>query len=127
MKLRIINYISAVCFFLSSASLLLIPLLDTENESKKLAYFVAGLFWIGLIAGTALQIFLKLKTSKQGIVKDLKKLRNIITVIFALSVVFGAFVLVILKNNEYALPINLLVTFLSAEMLCVIKKMERLL
>lgn len=50
------NNASAVCFALSSLSLLLIPFLDLGSGLPKAAFWIAGVFWGGLLAGILLQI-----------------------------------------------------------------------
>ena len=53
---KYLNNASVICFALSSASLLLIPFLDLGDELPPSAYWIAGTFWIGLLAGILLQI-----------------------------------------------------------------------
>ncbi|HHX57866.1 MAG TPA: hypothetical protein GX710_07605 [Clostridiales bacterium] len=126
MKLKITNYISAVFFFLSSTSLMFIPFLNFEEKFPRLAYFLAGSFWIGLLIGVVLQIVLWFKTRKSEICKTYKKPKVIVTITFILSIISLIVVLNLFKNNLYALPISLFVLLLSSEAFCIIKRMERL-
>lgn len=126
MKLKAINDVSAACFFLSSASLLFIPFLKLEESFTNLAFFLALIFWLGLFTGTALQIFLWIKSRKLAIQKNLKKPKLMVAVIFAISILSGVLALCFFETNMYALPIDLFAVLLSAEMFCIIKRMERL-
>lgn len=126
MKLKITNYISAIFFFLSSTSLMFIPFLNLEEEFPRLAYFLAGSFWIGLLIGVVLQIVLWFKTRKSEICKTYKNPKVIVTITFILSIISLIVVLNLFKNNLYALPISLFVLLLSSEAFCIIKRMERL-
>ena len=58
MKLRVLNIISGVLFFISSSSLLIIPFLDFDDNLSVSAYAVALLFWGGSISGIIIQIIL---------------------------------------------------------------------
>ena len=127
MKLKLLNYVSAACFFLSSVSLLFIPLLNLEDGFSGFAYFFAGLFWLGLLVGMTLQMYLLFKTNKRKVGKPFKKLKLIIGSFFVLAVVTGAFVFICLKTNSVALSVSLFVVFLSTEVFFVIKRMEKLL
>lgn len=126
MKLKVINYVSAVLFFLSSASLLFIPFLNFEEGFPKSACFLALTFWTGLFAGVVLQVFLWLKTRKFTIIRYLKKSKVAVAAVFALSVISCVLVVSFFDTNIYALPVNLFVILQSAELFWIIKRMERL-
>lgn len=127
MKLKIFNYISAVCFFISSSTLLFIPMIDLEKGFPELAYCLAGVFWILLLLGIILQIFLIKKTRKIKRCKSLKLPRKIIISILLLSIFMLFFVLFFLRENPIALPINLFLFLISIEIFSVICRMEKLL
>ena len=59
--MRVVNFVSAILFLLSSASIWFIPFINIEEQLSPLAYIVAAVFWIGLIAGGMLQGFLTIK------------------------------------------------------------------
>lgn len=127
MKLKIFNYISAVCFFISSSTLLFILILNLENGFPVLAYFLAGAFWILLLSGITLQIYLIKKTSKIKRCKLLKLPRKIILSILLISIIMLFFVLIFLRANPIALPVNLSLLIISIESFSVIYRMEKLL
>lgn len=127
MKLRLVNYISTVCFFLSSATLLFIPLLNLDHGFSNFAYCLAGLFWIFLLLGMALQVFLHIKTRKMTSRKLLKSQKIFIVGVLVVSVIMLFFVLAFLKENPVALPINLFALLISIESYSVIRRMEKLL
>lgn len=127
MKLKLFNYISAVCFFISSSTLLFIPLLNLENGFPVLAYFLAGAFWSLLLLGIALQIFLIKKTRKIKSYKSLKSLKKIILIMLLISIITLFFVLIFLRANPIALPLNLFLLLISIEIFSVICRMEKLL
>ena len=66
MKRRILalNDISGVFFFLSSASLFGVPFLDQSNGLPPIAYFLADLFWLGLLIGVGMQLIISAMLKK---------------------------------------------------------------
>ncbi|MEE0060614.1 MAG: hypothetical protein UE295_07295 [Acutalibacteraceae bacterium] len=127
MKLKLLNYISAVSFFISSSTLLFIPMLNLENDFPVIAYFLAGTFWGLLLLGIILQIFLTKKTRKIKTRKSLKLLKKIILGILLISIIMMFFILIFLRANPFALPINLFLFLISIEFFSVICRMEKLL
>lgn len=85
MKLRVLNIISGVLFFISSSSLLIIPFLAFDDNLSVSAYAVALLFWGGSISGIIIQIILFVTCKKYTKVKE-SKTRQIVGVIFLISV-----------------------------------------
>ena len=69
MKLRVLNIISGVLFFISSSSLLIIPFLAFDDNLSVSAYAVALLFWGGSISGIIIQIILFVTCKKYTKVK----------------------------------------------------------
>lgn len=72
-KLRKLNLISAIMFFVSSFSLLFIPFLKFGDGMPKFAYAIALTFWVGLLLGCGLQIFITIKCKKMHLQKKTKK------------------------------------------------------
>lgn len=122
-KLKVLNIISEICFFISSSGLLVIPFLDFEDSLSAAAYIVASLFWGGLILGIIIQIILFVICKKHAKVK-MSKTRRIVGVIFFISVIVLIPVLVFWSDNEFILSINLFLILFSAETYFVIKRME---
>lgn len=123
MKLRTLNIISEVLFFISSSGLLIIPFLDFEDNLTAAAYAVASLFWGGLILGIIIQIILFVTCKKHTKVKR-SKTRRTVGVIFLISVIVLIPVMFFCSDNNFILPINLFLILFSAETYFVIKRME---
>ncbi len=125
MKLRALNIISEVLFFISSSGLLVIPFLDYEDNLSAAAYAVASLFWGGLILGIIIQIILFVICKKRTKVKK-SKTRRTVEVIFLISVIVLIPAMVFRNDSEFILLINLFLILFSAETYFVLKRMERL-
>lgn len=123
MKLRTLNIISEVLFFISSSGLLIIPFLDFEDNLTAAAYAVASLFWGGLILGIIIQIILFVTCKKHTKVKR-SKTRRTVGVIFLISVIVLIPVMFFCSDNNFILPINLFLILFSAETYFVLKRME---
>ena len=102
-------YISILSFLLSSAAVWFMPLVSFEqDEQKALAFVLAAVFWLGLIAGVTFQIlvgrrrrgdinytdargiaFLRFFRNKPAIVSDISLIIGIITL--ALSFIINAY------------------------------------
>lgn len=126
-KLKLLNYISAVCFFISSALLLFVPLVNFEDGFPVFAYLLAGAFWLLLFAGAGLQIFLFFKTKRFKARKSLIKHRLVIFAVFLAALIMLFVVVSLLGENSIAVPINLFVLLISIEGFSVICRMEKLL
>lgn len=122
-KLKVLNIISEICFFISSSGLLVIPFLDFEDSLSAAAYIVASLFWGGLILGIIIQIILFVTCKKYTKVKE-SKTRQIVGVIFLISVFVLIPIMAFWRDNEFALSINLFLLLFSIEIYFVIKRME---
>ena len=127
MKLAYYNYLSAACFFLSSASILAIPLLDFSAGFPLAAYLMASQFWCLLIAGIGLQIYLHRKTKNAQAKSKMKLYKFLLAGIFAISVILFGCALIYFKTSPIALPIDLFVVLFSAECFAVIHRMEKIL
>lgn len=55
-KISTWNHLSLFFFGLSSGSILGIPFLNLEHSSSNIPYFLAAIFWIGLLLGIGLQL-----------------------------------------------------------------------
>jgi len=69
-KILVLNNVSGVFFFLSSVSLIGIPFLDQSDGLSLISYFLAGLFWIGLLTGIGIQLAISVMMKK---IKDKNK------------------------------------------------------
>lgn len=127
MKLRLFNYISIACFFISSAALLFIPLLNFDNGFPAYACYFAGIFWFFILSGIVLQIWLFVKTRKMEVRKSLKLQKMIAVGVFLVSAIVLLCELEFLRTNLIALIVNLFVLLTCIESLSVICRMERLL
>lgn len=126
MKMSHYNYISAVCFLLSSSAVLFIPFLNFERGLPGIAYFLAGVFWVFILAGIGIQIFLSTKAKKNKSSNSYKMYKNALAGIFVFSMISFICMLVFFRTNPVALPINLFVLLFSAESFAVIRRMEML-
>ena len=69
-KILVLNNVSGVFFFLSSVSLIGIPFLDQSDGLSLISYFLAGVFWIGLLTGIGIQLAISVMMKK---IKDKNK------------------------------------------------------
>ena len=63
-RLQKMNFVSAIAFLLSSLCLLFIPFANLTDKLPEYAYFIAAVFWVVLLVGIGLQIYLKSKCKK---------------------------------------------------------------
>lgn len=118
-KMVFLNNISIICFFLSSASIMGVPFLNMDNEFPKAAYFLAGLFWAGLISGLILQIAVWIwsKKNKQQNKKEEKKIRKERPFLIYFGVFFLLFLLILLFCRES-------ITLMSIDLACMLFSIE---
>lgn len=119
-KLKLINRLSGASFLISSLSILVIPFINISDGLTVAAYIVAALFWIGLLLGSGLQIFLsvKCKEMKKKKWKNQKIFYTVSAVDLILLIIF-----VILKINiMFLIALMLFIPILSIEAASVIKK-----
>lgn len=122
-KLNTLNIISAVSFFISSFSLLFIPMLKIDGDLPKSSYIIALLFWLGLICGIVVQVYLAIKCRKMNLKSKTKKQR--IPLVTAAISFLVLFILVILKSkNNIAVVGFLFCTVLSLQLAAIIKRKE---
>lgn len=119
--MQILNIISAVSFFLSSASLLIIPFIKYDKELPVIAYVIALIFWMGLVVGLCIQILLAIKCKRLNLKSNSKKHRIlyiIATIALALIIIFA----VLNNKNSLLVVICLFVFLLSLQEAIVIKR-----
>lgn len=119
--MQILNIISAVSFFLSSASLLIIPFIKFGQKMPIIAYVVASVFWTGLLAGLIIQILLAIKCKKLSLKNDNKKHR----LFYIISIVALASVIILSafnSKNIIIFVISLFLLLLSLQSAVVIKR-----
>jgi len=126
MNLKSLNRASAACFLLSSASLLFVPLLNSDSALTKSAVTLASVFWSGLLIGLAVQMYLWLKTRRGIAARLFTKAKLITAVVLAAAVVVEMLILLFFQTNAYALPCTLCVIIVSVEAFCVLKREEKL-
>lgn len=126
MKMLHYNYISAACFLLSSSAVLFIPFLSFEKGFPGIAYFLAGIFWVFILAGIGIQIYLSTKVKRSKSANSFKIYKIIFAVIFVISLMVFICMLVFFRTNPIALPLNLFVVLFGAESFVVIRRMEML-
>lgn len=120
-RMRLLNLVSAVAFFISSASILFIPFLDTESENKVIVYMIALFFWTGLLSGTLIQIFLKIKCQKMKWICKSKS-QNWFYLTAVIFLIICIFLSVIKSKNYYIAAGSLSCTFISVQAAVIIKR-----
>lgn len=119
-KLFQINRLSGLSFLISSLSLLVIPFIDIGNGLTASAYIVAACFWIGLLLGFGLQIFLSVKC------KDMKKKKwknqKIFYIVSAVTFILLIIFVIAKINIMFLIALMLFISILSIEAASVIKK-----
>lgn len=117
-----LNTVSGISFILSSASLLVIPVIDKDDTVSVLRMLIPGLFWAGLIVGIILQVISSVIMSKPRIKKRLGKLLLIPVAFFICFVMLLALVLLVFKENLMVLCIDLFCIIISLESFFVIRR-----
>lgn len=120
-RMQIVNIISAVVFLISSLCLFLIPHIDLTHGLPQRAYIVAAVFWLGLLIGTGLQIYLKIKCQKMKL--DRKSgMHRILYVVALLAFVVFIMLVVMRSQNSNAVVGSLFCTIISLQGVSVIKR-----
>lgn len=120
-KMNTINYISAVSFFLSSASLLFIPMLNLDSGLPASAYIVAAAFWIGLLNGACLQIYLSAACKKLKLTSK-SKIQRVPLALFILSFVVLLILIISSTKSKAALSVCLFCTLISLQATAIVKR-----
>ena len=124
-KKRLWFLISLVGFFLSSATVLFIPLVSFEGEAwqKVIAYILGAIFWLGLAAGITFLILvnrMRKKKQKTKTVPFIWFFRNKIALIFDIALIvgfIGIFPVLFIKGLNQWLSAGIIFTFIfSLEM-----------
>lgn len=121
-RILVLNDISGVFFFVSSVSLLGIPFLDLSNDFPTIAYFFAGLFWIGLLVGIGLQLmtFAMSKKIKEEKKRTYKERRMLIPI--AVFLMFFILIMCFLKKSVLLMSIDLAFLLFSIEIYFYLKR-----
>ena len=113
-KILLLNHISAIMFFLSSFSLLGIPFLNLENEIPVSGYLIAVIFWLCLLSGVVLQIFIALMAKKIETKRTQKEKR--IFIITAFFLVLFILLVRFFEKNILLMSIDIAFLLFSIEM-----------
>ena len=119
--MKLFNLVSAILFFISSVSILFIPFLNTESENKVMVYMTALFFWIGLLIGIGIQIFLKIKCKKMKLICKTKSHR-LFYLIAIMALIVYAFLSITKSKNYYIAAGSLFCTFISVQTAVIIKR-----
>ncbi len=119
--LKALNFISGLSFFISSASLLVIPFIKYGQELPPIAYAVAFSFWVGLIIGLILQIILAIICKKRSLKNDNKKHR-MLYIISAVALAVVIILSLLNSKNILVFSISLFLLLLSLQASVVIKR-----
>lgn len=114
-KVLILNNLSLFFFCLSSGSILGIPFLDLSSGFPIIAYFIAGLFWAGLLIGIGLQLFGMsiLKKSKEKKKRTYKERKMLIPIVIFLLLFI--FIMIFWENSVTLTSIDLAFLLFSIE------------
>lgn len=122
-KLQIMNAISAVAFLLSSFCLLFIPFVDLSDGMPGYAYVIAAVFWVGLLVGVSMQVYLKSKCKKLKAISSNKRHRLCYAVALLAFTIFV--ILAVLKSrSSIAVVGSLFCTIVSLQSAAVLKRKE---
>lgn len=122
-KLQIMNAISAIAFLLSSFCLLFIPFVNLTDGMPGYAYVIAAVFWVGLLVGVSLQIYLKSKCKKLKVKSTQKRCR----ICYAVALLaFSIFVILAVLKSRSSIAVvgSLFCTIVSLQSAAVLKRRE---
>lgn len=116
-RLKILNAVSGIAFAFSSVSLLFIPFLNEDNRN----YTIAVFFWVGLLTGMCIQIFLKLKCSRMKLVckTRIQRAFNIAAAVFSILFIVLA---ITGSKNDYIVTGSLFAAAVSLQTAAIIKR-----
>lgn len=121
-KILAVNNISGILFFISSMSLLIFPFLEQENGLPVIAFIIAGIFWICLLFGSALQVLASM------MIKRLKQKRKKAYIERKLAIPISVFAVILIlilcffKNNLLFLAIDAALLLSSIELYFYLKR-----
>lgn len=122
-KLQIMNAISAIAFLLSSFCLLFIPFVNLTDGMPGYAYVIAAVFWVGLLVGVSLQIYLKSKCKKLKVKNTQKRFR----ICYAVALLaFSIFVILAVLKSRSSIAVvgSLFCTIVSLQSAAILKRRE---
>lgn len=122
-KMRIMNFVSAVSFLLSSLCLLFIPFVNLTDGLPRYAYAIAAAFWLGLFVGTILQIYLKIKCRKMKL-KNSDRWHKFLYVVALLAFTIFVVLAVLKSRNSIAVVGSLFCAIVSIQSTAIIKRKE---
>ena len=120
-KMNQLNSLSAISFAISSLSLLIIPFINTGDGLPKVAYATAAIFWIGLLIGVIIQIYLAHKCKKMELHNKLKEHR-IPLAMAVFSFLFLLLLIILRSQSKIAVIICLFATIVSLQFTVIIKR-----
>lgn len=121
-RILVLNDISGVFFFLSSASLLGIPFLDLSNVFPAIAYFFAGLFWIGLLIGIGLQFIISAMSKKMSRKRKRSHKERRMLIPIAVFLVLFVLIMCLWKKSVVLISIDLALLLFSIEIYFYMKR-----
>ncbi|MBQ6943682.1 MAG: hypothetical protein IJN43_05055 [Ruminococcus sp.] len=117
------NAISAIAFLLSSFCLLFIPFVNLTDGMPGYAYVIAAVFWVGLLVGVSLQIYLKSKCKKLKVKNTQKRFR----ICYAVALLaFSIFVILAVLKSRSSIAVvgSLFCTIVSLQSAAILKRRE---
>lgn len=119
--MKLLNAVSGLSFFISSASLLIIPFIKYGQKLPIIAYVIASAFLVGLIAGLVIQIWLAIQCKKMSLNNDNKK-HKLLYIISIAALVSAVILSVFNSKNIVLFVISLFLLLLSLQSAVVIKR-----
>lgn len=119
--MKVLNFISGVSFFLSAASLLVIPFIKYGQELPVIAYVVACFFWIGLIIGLILQAVLAVNCKRLSLKNESKKHRRLY-IVSAVALAVVVILSLLNSKNIFVFSVSIFLLLLSLQAAVVIKR-----
>ena len=122
-RLQKMNFVSAIAFLLSSLCLLFIPFANLTDKLPEYAYVIAAVFWVGLLVGIGLQIYLKSKCKKLK-VKSTNKWHRISYAVALLAITIFVILAALKSRSSIAVVGSLFCTIVSLQSAAVLKRRE---
>lgn len=121
-KILVLNDISGVFFFLSSVSLVGIPFLDQSDGLPTNAYFLAGLFWIGVLIGIGVQVIISVMLKKMGKKRKRAYKQRKMLIPIAVFLVFFILIMCFWKKSVVLISIDTALLLFSIEIYFYLKR-----
>ena len=120
-KLLFLNRLSGVNFFISTLCLLLVAFMDMSNGFSEIVYIIVTLFWICLIIGIVVQIFLSVHIRKRKL--SVKFKYQIVFYVIALATLILLIVLIFMDiHSVFLVDCCLVISVGTLETVTIIKK-----